>query len=76
MFLAPVAVDSEGALLFDTRGASLSPSGRQLDLETQWRMSLNAVTQIETTAALVSQAGHSVASDIAGVFWFRLKTAW
>jgi len=39
-------------------------------------MNLNAVTRLDTSAALVSQAGHSQSSDLQGVVWISLGTSW
>ena len=75
-FIAPIAVNEAGQLVFAERVASLTPSGRELDLEAQWRMNLNAVTRLDTSAALVSQAGHSQSSDLQGVVWISLGTSW
>ncbi len=66
----------EGVLLYALRQASLSPSGRELDLEAFWRTQIGPVTQVSARAALVRDAGHVRSEDLQGAMWLTIGTQW
>ena len=75
-FDAPIEMTRTGALVFETRTASLTPSGREIDIEASWRRQLGQTTHLEAAAALVDQANHVENTDLTGLLWVRMKTTW
>ena len=65
-----------GALVFETRHAALTPSGRELDLEARWSRRLGAATEIDAAIALVDDAGHIASDRIDHVMWVSVNTTW
>ena len=75
-FDAPVAVTRSGAILYEPRIAGLTPSGRELDLETAWSTRLGAMTTLEAAAALSLQPNHIANAEPATAIWLSLRHAW
>jgi hypothetical protein len=76
VFDAPVAVTRSGATLYEPRIAGLTPSGRELDLETAWSTRLGAMTTFEAAAALSLQPNHIADAEPATAIWLSLRHAW
>ncbi len=75
-FSAPVEVLKSGALRFEDRVATLTPSGREVDLETSWRTWLDDGTSFETAAVLSMQANHIASADPETAVWAGLRRRW
>jgi subtilisin family serine protease len=75
-FSAPIEVTKTGAILYEQRIAGLTPSGRELDLETAWATRLGDMTTFETAAALSIQPNHVASAEPAAALWFSLRHAW
>lgn len=75
-FEAPIAVLKTGALVRELRTVALTPSGRQIDVEADWRRPLDAWTEIEATAALISQPNHVADAPNATAVWIALRHIW
>jgi subtilisin family serine protease len=75
-FSAPIEVTKTGAILYEQRIAGLTPSGRELDLETVWVTRLGDMTTFETAAALSIQPNHVARAEPEAALWFSLRHAW
>lgn len=75
-FDAPVEVTRTGAILYERRIAGLTPSGRELDLETAWVTNLGDMTTLETAAALSIQPNHVASAKPEAAVWVSLRHAW
>jgi subtilisin family serine protease len=75
-FDGPVEVLKSGAIRFEPRTASLTPSGRELDLETAWSAQLSSDTTIEAAAALLLQPNHVASAEPAAAAWVSLRKSW
>lgn len=75
-FNAPIEVTKTGAILYEQRIAGLTPSGRELDLETAWVTRLGDMTTFETAAALSIQPNHIARAEPEAALWFSLRHAW
>lgn len=72
----PVRVDRQGLSLYEIRKASLTPSGRELAVETAWRYSLGERAILQIAAQLRHQPGHVAQLDNEGLIWLHYKTQW
>ncbi len=72
----PVAILRDGSVLSESRVASLSPSGRELDLEAAWSTRFDKETTFEVAAALSHQPNHVQSADDAATAWMSLRRAW
>ena len=75
-FNAPIAVTRNGAILYEPRIAGLTPSGRELDLETAWTTQLAPLTTFETALALSVQPNHVASAKPQAALWFSLRHGW
>ena len=75
-FNGPIEVTKTGAIIYELRNAGLSPSGREIDLETAWVAPLGDLTTIEIAAALSTQPNHVAAAEPASAVWFSLRHNW
>jgi len=75
-FDAPIEVTRTGAILYERRIAGLTPSGRELDLETAWVTNLGDMTTLETAAALSIQPNHVAIARPEAAVWVSLRHAW
>src|SRR5690606_7523679 len=75
-FNAPVAVTRTGELVYEPRIAGLTPSGREIDLETAWSTRLGEMTTFEAAAALSLQPNHIAAAEHETAVWLSLRHAW
>jgi hypothetical protein len=75
-FNAPIAITRTGTILFEQRIAGLTPSGRELDLETAWSRRLGDLTTFEAAAALSLQPNHVAEAEPEAAFWLSLRHAW
>jgi hypothetical protein len=75
-FEAPVFLTKEGRLIYETRIAGLTPSGRELDLETAWSTRLGDMTTFEAAAALSLQPNHVARAEAETAFWVSLRHFW
>lgn len=64
--------DTEGLIISD-RQIALTPSGRQLNFQTQLRWNLNDNWTAETAAAYIHQPNHVASADEAGMVWFAIR---
>lgn len=71
-FTTVTGADTEGWILSE-RQISLTPSGRQLNLETRLRWLVLDGWTAETAAALITQPNHVAGAEEAGIVWFGLK---
>jgi hypothetical protein len=69
-------VTKTGAILYEERIAGLTPSGRELDLETAWVTRFGDTTTFETAAALSIQPNHVAEAKPEAALWFSLRHAW
>jgi hypothetical protein len=76
LFNAPVELTKTGALIYEQRTATLTPSGRETDLETVWRRQIDSATTIEAAGALSLQPNHVAAAQAAAALWFSLRHLW
>lgn len=75
-FEAPVEVTKSGRLIYESRTAGLTPSGREVDLEAAWITRLGAATTFEAAAALAMQPNHVADADPESAFWLSLRHSW
>jgi hypothetical protein len=75
-FDAPIELSRTGVMLYERRFASLTPSGRELDLETAWTTRLGDMTTLETAAALSIQPNHVKDAKPEAAMWVSLRHAW
>lgn len=75
-FNAPIEVTKTGAIIYESRVAGLTPSGREFDLEAAWSTRLGDLTTFEMAAALSSQPNHIADAEMAAAFWLSLRHAW
>jgi subtilisin family serine protease len=75
-FLGPVAVLKSGALVYEQRTASLTPSGREVDFETAWSRQLGPRTSFEAAAALSTSPNHVAGAETEAAVWLSLRHAW
>ncbi len=75
-FNAPVEVAKSGAIIYESRTAGLTPSGREFDLEAAWVTNLGDLTTFEAAAALSSQPNHIADAESEAAFWLSLRHAW
>lgn len=75
-FNAPVEVAKSGAIIYESRTAELTPSGREFDLEAAWVTNLGDLTTFEAAAALSSQPNHIADAESEAAFWLSLRHAW
>jgi len=75
-FDAPVEILKSGAIRREARVAGLSPSGREIDLETAWRRQLGPRTTIEAAAALSLSPNHVADAGPETALWFGVRRAW
>jgi subtilisin family serine protease len=75
-FNAPVAITKSGAIVYEQRIAGLTPSGRELDLETAWSTRLGDLTTFEAAAALSLQPNHIASAKPETALWLSLRHAW
>lgn len=71
-FTAVTGADTEG-LIVSERRIALTPSGRQLNFQTQLRWRLNEDWTAETAAAFIHQPNHVASADEAGMVWFAIR---
>ncbi len=75
-FDAPIEVTKSGRLIYESRTAGLTPSGRELDLEAAWVTRLGPATTFEAAAALAMQPNHVADADPETAMWLSLRHAW
>ncbi|MBK8839892.1 MAG: S8 family serine peptidase [Hyphomonadaceae bacterium] len=75
-FNAPIEVTKAGAIIYASRIAGLTPSGRELDLEAAWVTRLGELTMFEAAAALSSQPNHVADAKTEAALWLSLRHAW
>lgn len=75
-FRAPVELTRAGRLVFADRTATLTPSGRELDLEAAWSTRLAEMTTLELAAALATQPSHVASAENETAVWIALRHAW
>jgi hypothetical protein len=75
-FSAPIAITRTGSLVYEQRTVGLTPSGRELDLETAWSTRLGDLTTFEAAAALSLQPNHVADAEPEAAFWLSLRHAW
>ena len=76
VFNAPIEITRTGAILYEHRIAGLTPSGRELDLETAWTTRLGELTTFEAAAALSLQPNHIADAKPETALWLSLRHAW
>jgi hypothetical protein len=74
--LAPVGLDEDYQTRFERRFASLAPSGREISLETSWRVALDERTVASVAARFTREPGHIRAAQDEALLWAGLKTTW
>jgi hypothetical protein len=75
-FFAPTLLSASGAIRHDLREASLSPSGRQVEMEVSWRGGLQAGWSAQVSGTLVSEPHHVAAAAAQASVWLQLKNTW
>jgi hypothetical protein len=75
-FNAPIEVTKAGAIVYETRAAGLTPSGREVDLEAAWVTSLGDLTTFAAAAALSTQPNHVAAAEPEAALWLSLRHGW
>ena len=75
-FNAPIEVTKTGAIVYELRNAGLTPSGREIDLETAWVVPLGYLTTFEIAAALSTQPNHIASAEPESAAWFSLRHNW
>lgn len=75
-FSAPIEITRTGAILYEQRIAGLTPSGRELDLETAWSTRLGDLTTFEAAAAVSMQPNHIASAGPETALWVSLRHAW
>ena len=72
----PVEVDAKNRTRHELRSADLSPSGRELSLETAYRFSLGEQTQAALSARFTHDPGHVAHAEDSASLWFGVRTRW
>jgi hypothetical protein len=75
-FTAPVFLTKTGRLVYEDRVAGLTPSGRELDLETAWSASIGPMTTVEAAVAYSIEPNHIAAAEPATAAWLSLRHQW
>ncbi|MEL7487306.1 MAG: S8 family peptidase [Pseudomonadota bacterium] len=75
-FEAPIAIADDGELSFDFINASLAPSGREMDFETQLVQRLSPTQSLQATAAYILHPGHIAAAEPQSSLWISYRKDW
>jgi hypothetical protein len=75
-FTAPVGLTKRNRVIYEDRVASLTPSGRELDIEAAWSAKLGEQTTFETAIALSSQPNHIESAKSESALWLSLRHQW
>jgi hypothetical protein len=75
-FKAPIEVTRSGRIVYESRTAGLTPSGRELDFELAWMAPLGDLTTFEAALALATQPNHIADAQDEAAFWLSLRHAW
>ncbi|MDP3493132.1 MAG: S8 family peptidase [Hyphomonadaceae bacterium] len=75
-FNAPIEVSRSGSIIYESRTAGLTPSGREFDLEAAWTTNLGDLTTLEAAAALSAQPNHVADAEAEAAVWLSLRHAW
>jgi len=75
-FNAPVEITRSGRVVYESRIAGLTPSGRELDFEAAWMVPLGDLTTLEAALALATQPNHIANAENEAAFWLSLRHAW
>jgi subtilisin family serine protease len=75
-FAAPVFLTKTGRIIYEDRVAGLTPSGRELDLETAWSANLSSTTTLEAAVAYSIEPNHIAAAEPATAAWLSLRHQW
>jgi hypothetical protein len=75
-FMAPMEIDALGHIRSAPRTVSLSPSGRQIDLEAAWSSRLDASSTLEVIGALSSSPLHVRGAPAEGALWLSIRGVW
>ncbi|MGP1275781.1 MAG: S8 family peptidase [Caulobacterales bacterium] len=74
--MVPVDVDREDTVTFERRYASLSPSGREISLETSWRRNLSERVDVTFAARFTDDPGHLANAPSEGLGWASIRARW
>ena len=69
----PVGEDVTGAPVFEERTAAVTPSGREVNLETTVRLRLADGAETAIAARLTDDPGHVASADPQGMVWLGLR---
>jgi subtilisin family serine protease len=75
-FTAPVFLTKRGRIVYEDRIASLTPSGRELDLETAWSANIGPTTTVEAALAYSIEPNHIAAAEPETAAWLSLRHQW
>jgi hypothetical protein len=75
-FTAPVFLTRRGRIVYEDRVAGLTPSGRELDLETAWSASLGPMTMVEAAVAYSIEPNHIASAKPESAAWLSLRHQW
>lgn len=72
----PVHVDRDGRVSYERRSASLSPSGREVSLETAWRRPLTSQLDASFAARITHEPGHLSWAGPEALGWASIRARW
>lgn len=72
----PVHVDRDGHVSYERRSASLSPSGREVSLETAWRRPLTGRLDASFAARITHEPGHLSWAGPEALGWASIRARW
>jgi hypothetical protein len=75
-FSAPIELTRSGRIIYESRIAGLTPSGRELDFEAAWMVPLADLTTLEAAIALATEPNHVEDAEDASAFWLSVRHAW
>ena len=76
MFDAPIELTRSGRIIYESRIAGLTPSGRELDFEAAWMAPIGELTTLEAAIALATEPNHVAGAESEAAFWLSLRHVW
>ena len=76
MFDAPIELTRSGRIIYESRIAGLTPSGRELDFEAAWMAPIGELTTLEAAIALATEPNHVADAESETAFWLSLRHVW
>ena len=76
MFNAPIELTRSGRIIYESRIAGLTPSGRELDFEAAWMAPIGELTTLASAIPLATEPNHVAGAESEAAFWLSLRHVW